>query len=92
MSASGVRPGPNSNFADNNLVNLGGIAAGLNGNWFLTNTGNDLTTNANNVVATGSPTPGYVTDVPYAGATTRGDVDQTGGGDWFYLYASYNAH
>lgn len=69
-----------SQFVQNNVVNLGGVASGLVGNWFLTNTGNDLVSGGNNVIATGSPTPGYVTDVPYAGATTRGDLDQTGGG------------
>lgn len=67
-------------FSANLVVNLGGVATNLKGNWFLTNTGNDLVSGGNNVVATGTPTPGYVTDVPYPGATTRGDLDQTGGG------------
>jgi hypothetical protein len=71
---------PQSQFVQYNVVNLGGAASGLVGNWFLTNTGTDLVSGGNNVIATGSPTPGYVTDVPYAGATTRGDLDQTGGG------------
>lgn len=63
----------------NNLVNLGGVASGLVGSWFLTATGNDLTS-ANNLVAAGSPSAGFVSDVPYSGATTRLDLDQTGGG------------
>lgn len=67
----------------NLVVNLGGVATNLKGNWFLTNTGNDLVSGGNNVVATGTPTPGYVTDVPYPGATTRGDLDQTNAGTGF---------
>lgn len=67
-------------FIANNLVNLQGSQPGLVGEWFLSNTGNDLTSHANNLIATGSPAPGYVTDVPFAGATTRGDLDQSGGG------------
>lgn len=70
-------------FSANLVVNLGGVATNLKGNWFLTNTGNDLVSGGNNVVATGTPTPGYVTDVPYPGATTRGDLDQTNAGTGF---------
>lgn len=68
-------------FAQYNEVNLGGVFAGLAGSWFLSNTGNDQTTAANNLIGSGSPT--YVTDVPYPGATTRGDLDQIGAGTGF---------
>jgi hypothetical protein len=67
-------------FIANNLINLEGVGGGLVGEWFLTASPNDLTANANNVVPTGSSTPGYVTDVPFSGATARLDLDQTGGG------------
>lgn len=67
---------PQSQFIVYNVVNLGGGAPGLVGNWFTTASPNDETSNANNVAGHGSPSIVYLADVPYSGATTRGDIDQ----------------
>lgn len=64
-------------FTAYNFVNLNGAAPGLVGNWFTTASPNDEASNANNVAPQGSPAIVYLADVPYAGATTRGDIDQT---------------
>lgn len=54
---------------------IGSTLAGLQGMWLFNAAATDSTANANHLTLSGSPV--YSTDVPYSGATTRIDIDQS---------------
>lgn len=61
-----------------NLTQLTGSEGGLAAYYLLNNAYTDSTGNANDLTSSGSPS--FTTDVPFSGATTRLDIDQSNDG------------